>query len=385
MPEKNRNCIAAVKLCFLAAVILALASGIGRALLCPKEVNSYESRMADQLPAALSERFPEETEAALSDQLPLSTYFRKAYNLLKYKFQEQTSLKIAGGYGDKYFHVQEVELYNGMLTAPPAEPGDASGRIAAVIGSFNRAMALNPEPEYYFYYAEGDLDNNFETGEKGGFREYIQELTDVKPENFAFFEISSFGDYAKYYYATDHHWNHRGSYKGYTEIRSLLGCEGEALEPLEECTLSDWHGTRATDIGFEAYNEPFVAYRFAFPEMSVRLNGEEAADYGNQELYLAGGGGKISYLNFYGNNYTGVELDTGHPERENLLVIGDSFAHAVLKPLASHFNRTFLLDSRQGTVTQEALSSFIEENRIDKVLFLGYLVSLDDMSFALGE
>ena len=66
MLKKKLNFIAAVKLCFLAAVILALSSGIARALLCPKEVNSYESRMADQLPAALSESFPEQTEAALS-------------------------------------------------------------------------------------------------------------------------------------------------------------------------------------------------------------------------------------------------------------------------------------------------------------------------------
>ena len=48
---------AIVKLCFAAAVLLALSTGFVRAVFFPKDVNEYESRMANQFPAFTAESF----------------------------------------------------------------------------------------------------------------------------------------------------------------------------------------------------------------------------------------------------------------------------------------------------------------------------------------
>lgn len=36
------------------------------------------------------------------------------------------------------------------------------------------------------------------------------------------------------------------------------------------------------------------------------------------------------------------------PEKENLLIISDSFSNAINEIIASHFNRTYIIDLRQN-------------------------------------
>ena len=57
MQEQKHNFIYFVKLCFAAAVLLALSTGFVRAVFFPKDVNEYESRMANQFPAFTAESF----------------------------------------------------------------------------------------------------------------------------------------------------------------------------------------------------------------------------------------------------------------------------------------------------------------------------------------
>ena len=57
MKSEGNKLKAIVKLCFAAAVILALSTGFLRAVFFPKDVNEYESRMANQLPEFMAESF----------------------------------------------------------------------------------------------------------------------------------------------------------------------------------------------------------------------------------------------------------------------------------------------------------------------------------------
>lgn len=391
MKSEGNKLKAVVKLCFAAAVILALSTGFVRAVFFPKDVNEYESRMANQFPAFTAGGFADSSfqngaEDALSDQLPLSTYLKKAYNLLSYKYQELCSIPITSRHEGKYFHIKEKEIYNGMLAVKPEALESALPRLEYVVNSFNRAIDNNPDTEFYLYYVECDTDINFETGEKVGVNEYLKGALSVPERNSACFALDGFEDFKVSFYETDHHWNLHGSYAGYMQLHALLRCGGEAMTPEEEVdTGKFWHGTRATDIGFEGWDEPFYAYRFAFPRMQVMLNGAQAADYGMQDLFLSGGGGKISYMNFYGNNFNEVVIDTGNEGAENLLIVGDSFSHAVLKLLASHFHRTVLIDGRNSPVTQDEFTEYLEKYDIDKVLFMGTLLGFGDEQFAISE
>ena len=70
-------------------------------------------------------------------------------------------------------------------------------------------------------------------------------------------------------------------------------------------------------------------------------------------------------------------------DRENVLVIGESYDNAILKLLASHFGRTYSVDLRyyrNYLGSDFSLSDYLRRNSITKVLLIGnvdYYISPD--------
>ena len=87
-------------------------------------------------------------------------------------------------------------------------------------------------------------------------------------------------------------------------------------------------------------------YRFAFPKMSVTIAGEPADDYGWQDAALSGQLTDASYGGVYGWDNGEVILDAGTTGRGNLLMLGESYDNAILKLMASHFDRVYSVDLR---------------------------------------
>lgn len=380
-----------IKLLFAAAVILLLLSPLVRAIAAPMEINVYESRPANQLPALTAKGFADMScqdaaEDALSDQLPMSPYFKKAYNALKFGYQELVSMPLIRGSENKYFDISGVGLINGMLAYHPETLEAGKAKHTPVLAAYNRVIETNPETDFYLLYVESDHDINFETGEKPGFSDYILSYIDLPEERKACLELNDFPTFRRRFYATDHHWQWLGAYDGYLEILRLLGCEEDALRPAEEVSFPrPWRGSKSNFLGYDGMTEIFTAYRFDYPPMKVTIEGREAEDYGMQNWYFENPDSVITSMNFYGDNQTEVILDTGHTEKENLLIIGDSFTHAILKCVASHYNKTFLLDPRYSGISVESLQSYIEDKAISKVLFLNYYSTIGEESFVIPE
>lgn len=78
-----------------------------------------------------------------------------------------------------------------------------------------------------------------------------------------------------------------------------------------------------------------------------------------------------------------IIFDTGRTDRGNLLVIGESYDNAILKLLASHFDRTYSVDLRyyrNYMGSDFSLSDYLRRNNITKVLLIGnvdYYISPD--------
>ena len=106
-----------------------------------------------------------------------------------------------------------------------------------------------------------------------------------------------------------------------------------------------------------------TVYQFSYPELGIEY-GHEAEILANPDT------GSFSYDYFYGENEALVEFDTGRPERENILILGDSFDNAVLKLLASHFNKTYCVDMRFPDAQPFNIGSFAEEHDVDLVLII---------------
>lgn len=390
MHKVNRSAHRLVRLGFILLTVAALLSGFLRAAFFPQDLNTYESRPANQLPALTlsgfsSLTFQDEAESALSDQLPLSQYFKKAYNSLKYLFLEHTAFPIMSAAPDRYYYFSDLAMFNDMLVNLPESPESSAAKITPVIASFNKAAAENPEAEFFFYYVENDHDIDFETGVKTGLYDYVSSICSIPDSHMACYEINSFSDYARTYYDTDHHWQYLGSYEGYKQILRLLGCADAPLEPVEERSFPHpWRGSKANTLGFDTMTETFSAYRFAFPPMEYVIEGRPAEDYGRQQAFFDHPDGVVTYGNFYGDNYSEAIIRTGQTEKENLLIVGDSFTHAILKLLASHYGNTYLLDPRHYALDQETLSAYIEQHDISKVLFVNYYATLCDERFLIG-
>ena len=140
--------------------------------------------------------------------------------------------------------------------------------------------------------------------------------------------------------------------------------------------MSDhFSGSKALSIGAqEQFFEPMDVYRFAFPQMSVTIAGEPADDYGWQDAALSGQLTDANYGGVYGWDNGEVILDTGTTGRGNLLMLGESYDNAILKLMASHFDRVYSVDLRsyeQDMGKPFRLAEYLREHEITKVLLIG--------------
>ena len=376
--------IRVVQTAFVILLFGVLFAGFARAYLFPIEINEYENRKANQAPALslgafLSGDFQNDLDSALSDQVFGAEDAKKNYNDLESNISYSFLSKIYEAYPDRYFEYNDVLVFNTeYLLFPPRELNDA-----AKVGFDLKADSINSvadkykDIDFYAYYIEKDTDINFETGEKIGFYEYIETLIDREKCKLGCYTIDSFEEYAEKFYKIDHHWNNVGSYDGYLKICSLLGIE-DAIEKGEEFLVGEKIiGSKlALAKNTESWTDSLYAYKYDFPEMKVKVNGE-FKDYGNQNLT----GDKflkeeesLSYSLYFGSDAGEIVFKTGNEELDNILVIGDSFDNAVLKLLACHYNGTHSVDLRNYEHYMGKkfdFDSYVEENDIDKVLFIG--------------
>ncbi len=366
---------------FVGAILLGLLAGLLRTVFSPKDINYYENRYANQL-AALSpasywdSSFQDSAEAALNDQVQFAQYFKKLYHLFHTKYTDLTLAPILAQNPDRYVDYMDLQLFGGdYITYSPYVLSNCQAALDRKIANYSACFSSHPETAFYLYYVEKDTDLNFETGEKSGLYEYLQAKLPLPADRMSRFAVDSFETYRHFFYRSDHHWNHLGSYQGYTELLTLLEVDEPPLSPAEEITLPQrLSGSKASSAGAEGFSEPFTAYRFDFPPMRIQINGSPAEDYGSQASFFAGSTAPVSYGAFYGDDSGEVIFDTDRPDRENLLILGESFDNAVLKLLATHYNRTCAVDLRNYSISlgrEFSLSAYLEEHQIDRVLLMG--------------
>jgi len=193
-----------------------------------------------------------------------------------------------------------------------------------------------------------------------------------------YLRLGSLEEYGAYFYTTDHHWNYRGSYAGYTQIvHMLLGEEEPVLSPAETVEFPiPFNGSLNKNIRRKDSRENFTVYRFEYPPMKVEVNGKPGV-YGNQEAYFAGRYARSSYANhynaFYGGEAATVHVETEREDRGNLLVFSNSMSDALNLLLAGHFHHTWIVDLKHMSETMKRfhLSTAVTEWDIDQVLILG--------------
>ena len=287
---------------------------------------------------------------------------------------EQASCYGAIEYYSGYFHLAETA----WVVENPKKEGDPASVRSQADGY--RTLAEKCGADLYVYLVETSRCVDFDN---------LQEDVPIWPllqESYPgctldHLKIDSVETYCNWFYQTDHHWNYKGSYEGYTEIiRMLLGEDEPLLEPVETVSFPFvFNGSYYKRMNRNDGHEGFTVYRFEYPEMTIMINESRRKSYGKADLYF---GGEIvspmsltnHYAEFYGGDTAMVQFCTHREDRENILIISNSYSNAVDMLIASHFNITLVVDPREiksiygeGTT----LGTLIRGYQFDKILLLG--------------
>ena len=350
-------------------------------IVCADDISAYENRPANKVhPFSLAEyldsTYQDGLEDALMDQMPLSETLKRFFHNTSTTLLARLMEPVMASQPEQYVSFRGLQLFGGeYLCYEPKVLTDIQPGLDKRMAELNDTIAGNGDTDFYLYYIECDVDNDFETGDKSGIREYLFANMNLPEGRMDFLEVSDFDTYSRFFFRTDHHWNHVGAYEGYLDIARMMGIpEEQLLSPLETLTVEQpLIGTKANSAGTSVLNEPFHAYRFDLPDMTTTVNGV-AEPYGRTfESYLGTSQG-LSYAAYYGFDEGEVIFDTDRDELGNLLILGNSYDNALLRPLASHFGRTYAVDLRyfESDLGREFdFDSYILENDIDTVLLIG--------------
>ncbi len=371
-----------IGLLFIIAILAIMVVGMIMTFFFPKEINEYENRYANKvtsptLSSLNDQSFQDSIEDALSDQIPFAEDAKKLYNDVTSGYLNRLLAPIMKNAPKKYVPYSSLWLFgeeNIVYSTQKFHYVENLLNDRATL--LNSVFEKNPELDFYVYYVEKDTDINFETNEKVNAREHIISQLNIPEENKGSFEIDSFDTFKEYFYKTDHHWNYKGSYKGYTDCIELLGIKDEPIEPKSEINLGKFSGSKGAAVGasLDQFSDELTVYTFDLPERTVTSNGMIMPSYTASTEAFKDPSATVSYAAYYGIDVGNLTFSTGDPAKENIVVIGESYDNAILELLASHFNNTYSIDLRhyERTVGKKfVLSEYVEGKDIDKVLLIG--------------
>ena len=367
-----------INIIFIGFIMFVLLAGIVRGMFFPKDINELENRYAEKFmpfsfSAALSGDYQDSVEKTLADQVPFAEKMKKLYNDTNSVFVKKC-LVFFTGESRSYIKLGDKSIFGDYLVFNPSEFDIVKSSLDSRISAYNDMFKKYPDTEFYMYYIEKDTDINFETGKKLGAWEYLKAGLNLPEENMDVFSVNNFDEFAENFYRTDHHWKAPGSYKGYCAVMNLLG-KDNVLEPAGEYKLAEpFSGSKAQSSDAASYSEDFVVYKYDFPKMDITINGAAFPDYGEQEAYKTGAEQHANYGLFYGGDMGEIIFDTKSPDKEDILIIGESYDNAILKLISTHFNKTYSIDLRyyEPLVGKKFhLAEYIKEHGIKKVLLIG--------------
>ena len=349
----------------------------------------------------------ERLEAALSDQFlfreAVVKEYLKIFNMLENSTNRIARVLSKGQDNQHVLHaIGDYEMIDdtGYITYHvPTKPMNEN-MVKKRVSQLEQLHEMYPELKMYVYYISQACDMPWFNEYLGTTTaDYYRQIVDAIPEYVKSDRLlyKDLDDYMNIHFKTDHHWNHRGSRRGYEDIYAMMSEDidlGEMLVPMYENNVSkafdfDYLGRLGRRLG-ELYNEGYD--EFSFYEHPIPLRKVSVIDPESLEeipvvkvgLYDEYKEGKVDkkigsdhYVIMYGTAIDSegkVYDDKSFPviirnskgNGKNLIITGDSFARAVRDTLASHFDTTVYVDSRVLSVTP--IDYIIEQYNIDALL-----------------
>lgn len=179
------------------------------------------------------------------------------------------------------------------------------------------------------------------------------------------------------YYRTDHHWTTEGAYRAYCLMMEALGQFSVPHDDFTVEQITDFYGTSYSKSGLWL-TEPDTLELWTDSDIQAVTTVYDAnrADPVTREgmffrEYLEDAD---KYPVFLSGNHARVHIETNADSGKRLLVIKDSYAHALAPFLAEEYSTIDLIDLRY--FKQQTISSWLEENPADEILLVYGLSSL---------
>ena len=372
---------------FTAVLILFFLTGVGIFVLPQREVSVMEKRnLANNHDITLSSlmegRFSNVCEDILKDQFYQRDSLTKTYYQIKILFNAPFASSSGSdgsldGVSFRFLSDDVIEINDGYLINNILLYDEAKAYMAASRGyNIDEMDRTYPDVKTYIYFPTRleeilDVGNDLNYGLR--YREtFIRQFN----ENITWsaLQISSVEDHQNFFFKSDHHWNIKGAYQGYTDIVTMIGKDydiGGPKKVKDEITYDyEFHGNISSQIGMIGESDHISDYTLEdIGEYTLLANGEPL-DLSDVKRDYAQNGNTTQYSDYdlyFGDNYFIRVFDFHQEDRPNILIFGDSFTNAIQEWLASHFNKTVLIDLR-GKDDSFSLASYLKEYDIDIIL-----------------
>ncbi len=187
------------------------------------------------------------------------------------------------------------------------------------------------------------------------------------------------------YYRTDHHWTSLGAYYAYTGFASAAGLEAVPLDKYKKGEAPGFLGHISTVNPSEAVNNnPDNVIYYNPPVKSEMKVFYYDKDTGEKKSYT----GKVinktyadsdqKYGIFIGGDFPLGVIKTNAASDKKIMVIKDSFGNAFIPFLTPHYSEIYVVDPRHY---KESIVDLVNENKIDEVMFLNYILTTNFDSF----
>ncbi len=189
------------------------------------------------------------------------------------------------------------------------------------------------------------------------------------------------------YYRTDHHWTTLGAYYAYAEASKTLGYSAYGASAFNiETASSDFKGTlysRTLDDKVTPDVMEYYHLRENAPSIHLMTTDENGKPLENDSLYFRDFlNVKDKYSSFTGSNAPIVTIETGVKNGKSLLILKDSYAHALAPFLANHYSKITMVDMRYINVD---LNYYLDLDEYDQALFMYNAITFAQDAQAIGK
>lgn len=180
------------------------------------------------------------------------------------------------------------------------------------------------------------------------------------------------------YFRSDHHWTALGAYYAYTAFVEAKGEKPIPLEQYKVKKITPYLGSLySTTLSQKIRENPDTVYLykpFIKHEYTVYYENPIKIDL----LDMRHAESKNKYGIFIGGDHPWGKISTAIKNGKKIIIIKDSYANAFVPFLLPHYEEIYIVDPRQFNLD---IFAFIQENGIQEVLFLNYVLVTDNNGF----